>query len=98
MRSSGVPHDDCLRTRATILRTIAPGLHEAALPNGKPVTSHLSKELAVNPPELPEGTVVMLEISPFDLDRARIAEVIEIAEAAKEAGEFAPGAREPGCP
>lgn len=77
VRKPSTPHDDCLRTRATILRTIADGLYEAALPNGKPVTSHLSKELAANPPALPDGSVVMLEISPFDLDRARIAQVLD---------------------
>jgi len=79
VRAPASQHDDCLRARGTILRTLAPGLYEAALPNGKPVTSHLSKELAAAPPELPDGSVVMLELSPFDLDRARIAQVIEIA-------------------
>ena len=78
MRSSGTPHDDCLRTRGTILKPLAPGLYEAALPNGKAVTSHLSKELAEAPPSLPEGSVVLLELSPYDLDRARIAQVLEV--------------------
>lgn len=75
VRSSGTPHDDCLRPLGTILRPLAEGLFEVSLPNGKKVTSHLSKELAANPPELPTGTVVLLEISPYDLDRARIARV-----------------------
>jgi translation initiation factor IF-1 len=76
MRSSGPAFDDCLRTSGTISNTLAAGLFEVALPNGKPVTAHLSKELAANPPaQLPRGTVVMLEISPFDLDRARIARI-----------------------
>jgi translation initiation factor IF-1 len=77
VRTPSTPHDDCLRTRGTILRTLAEGLYEASLPNGKPVTCHLSKELAANPPELSDGTVVLLEISPFDLDRARIAQILE---------------------
>jgi translation initiation factor IF-1 len=75
MRSFGSPHDDCLRPLGTILRPLADGLFEVSLPNGKKVTSHLSKELAASPPELPEGSVVLLEISPYDLDRARIARV-----------------------
>lgn len=75
VRASGTPHDDCLRPLGTILRPLAEGLFEVSLPNGKKVTSHLSKELAAQPPELPEGTIVMLEISPYDLDRARIARV-----------------------
>ena len=70
-------HDDCLRTRATILTALDNGLHEAALPNGKRVLCHFSKELAASPPELAADSVVMLELSPFDLDRARIAGVIE---------------------
>ena len=69
-------HDDCLRTRGTILKRLENGLHEAALPNGKRVICHLSKELAANPPELPDDKVVMLELSPFDLDRARIAKIL----------------------
>jgi translation initiation factor IF-1 len=80
VRAPSTQHDDCLRTRGTILRTIAEGLYEASLPNGKAVTSHLSKELAANPPVLPDGSVVLLEISPFDLDRARIAKVLEIGD------------------
>ena len=75
MRSPAGPHDDCLRTRGVILKKLENGLHEAALPNGKRVISHLSKELAAAPPELPPDTVVMLELSPYDLDRARIAGV-----------------------
>jgi translation initiation factor IF-1 len=75
VRTSGSPHDDCLRPLGTILRPLAEGLFEVSLPNGKKVTSHLSKELAASPPELPAGTVVLLEISPYDLDRARIARV-----------------------
>ena len=75
VRSSGTPHDDCLRPLGTLLRPLAEGLFEVSLPNGKKVVSHLSKELAANPPELPPGTIVLLEISPFDLDRARIARV-----------------------
>ncbi|MCW1921575.1 hypothetical protein OKA05_03355 [Luteolibacter arcticus] len=67
--------DDCLRTRGTILKSFSPGLYEAALPNGKAVVAHLSKELAAHPPEIPDGATVLLEISPFDLDRARIAKV-----------------------
>lgn len=69
-------HDDCLRTRGTILKRLENGLHEAALPNGKRVICHLSKELAANPPELGDGAVVMLELSPFDLDRGRIAGMV----------------------
>ena len=33
MKAPATPHDDCLRTRGTILRTLAEGLYEAALPN-----------------------------------------------------------------
>ena len=76
MRSSGSQPDDCLRPLGTIAQTLAPGLFTATLPNGKPLTAHLSKELAALAPDLPDGTSVLLEISPFDLDRARIAKVL----------------------
>jgi translation initiation factor IF-1 len=80
MRTSGSPHDDCLRPLGTIVRPLSPGLFEARLPNGKPVSAHLSKELAESPPVLEQGAIVLLEISPFDLDRARIARVIPSSE------------------
>lgn len=73
MRSSGTPHDDCLRPLGTILQPLAPGLFQVSLPNGKKVTAHLSKELGAQAPALQPGQSVLLEISPFDLDRARIA-------------------------
>ena len=72
--------DDCLRTRGTILKSLSAGLYEATLPNGKAVISHLSKELAVAPPVIPDGAAVLLEISPFDLDRARIAAAFGVNE------------------
>ncbi len=75
VRTSGSPHDDCLRPLGTIVKALAEGLFEVSLPNGKKVTSHLSKELAANPPELTEGTDVLLQNSPYDLDSARIARV-----------------------
>lgn len=79
MKSSGPAYDDCVRAHGTILRTISAGLFEVALPNGKPVIGHLSKALAASPPELPANSVVLLEISPFDLDRCRIAQVVNSA-------------------
>jgi translation initiation factor IF-1 len=77
MRSTAGPHDDFLRTRGVILKKLENGLHEASLPNGKKVIAHLSKELAAAPPDLPDNSVVILELSPFDLDRARISKVME---------------------
>jgi translation initiation factor IF-1 len=72
MNSSRPAFDDCLRTRGTILAEISAGLYQASLPNGKAVIAHLSKELATAPPLLVAGMAVALEVSPFDLDRARI--------------------------
>lgn len=80
MKSSGPAYDDCVRAHGTILKTISAGLFNVALPNGKPVIGHLSKALSANPPELPAGSVVLLEISPFDLDRCRIAGIVKIAD------------------
>jgi translation initiation factor IF-1 len=77
MRSSGASHDDCLRPFGTIIQPLPTGIYEALLPNGKTVMAHLSRKLAEHPPELRKGMIVLLEISPFDLDTARIARVVD---------------------
>lgn len=80
MRSSGPAYDDCVRVNGTILNAVADGLFMISLPNGKEVLGHLSKSLAAEQPEICVDSVVLLEMSPFDLDRARIARIEKIPE------------------
>lgn len=70
-------HDDNIPTYGTILRPLRTGLHEVALKNGKTVVAHLSKELALAGAEIPAGTRVSLEMTPYDFDQARITGTIE---------------------
>lgn len=64
--------DDSIRTEGTVIRTIRPGLHLVALKNGKEVTAHLSKALAGASATFEDGTRVLLDMTPFDFDQARI--------------------------
>lgn len=43
------------------------------LPNGKVVTGHLPRRLSGLADELPVGTRVLLEMTPYDFEKARIA-------------------------
>lgn len=64
--------DDCIRTEGTVIRTIRAGLHLVALKNGKEVTAHLSKSLAEASTTFEDGTRVLLDMTPFDFNQARI--------------------------
>lgn len=61
---------------ARISQVLKEGLFEVTLPNGKKSLGHLSKDLAADPPTLTEGMQVRVELTPFDFDSARIAEVL----------------------
>jgi|LakMenE18May11ns_1017448.scaffolds.fasta_scaffold9514385_1 translation initiation factor IF-1 len=47
-------------------------LYRADLPNGKRILAHLSKPLADRKVEFEPGTRVILELTPYDFDSARI--------------------------
>ncbi|NNC89002.1 MAG: translation initiation factor IF-1 [Akkermansiaceae bacterium] len=46
---------------------------EAELPNGKRLVAHLPRRLQDLAPSLLPGTRVLLEMTPYDFDKARIA-------------------------
>lgn len=79
--------DDCIRTEGTVIHGIRPGLHLVALKNGKEVTAHLSKALAEASTTIIDGSRVLLDMTPFDFDQARIEAVISAPMATKGASE-----------
>lgn len=62
-----------IRTEGTITRVLREDFFFATLPNGKQVNAHFSRELAKDSPTLVAGDRVILELTPFDFDSARIA-------------------------
>ena len=64
-----------IQSEATIVGIRKPGVFDARLPNGKRTCAHLSKSLARETPELREGMTVVLELTPFDFDTARISRI-----------------------
>ena len=74
--------DPPVKTVATLTRAIKPGLYEVRYPNGKTATAHLSKALASAKASPAEGQQVLLELTPFDFDSARITEIRDAPSAA----------------
>ena len=73
-QSSRLPvPDEPLQTTARIIAPIDLRAYRAELPNGKPVVAHLPGRLAALTADIIPGSEVRVEISPYDLDRARIA-------------------------
>lgn len=64
--------EEPLQTTARIIAAIDPRAFRAELPNGKPVVAHLPKRLAHLRDEILPGSELRVELSPYDLDRARI--------------------------
>ena len=64
---------DPLLTTARLLEPIDRRAFRAELPNGKPTVAHLPRRLEALAASLQPGSRVEVEISPYDLDRARIA-------------------------
>ncbi len=61
-----------IEAEAVIVSVRKAGVFDARLPNGKITCAHLAKHLKASAPEFAEGTRVVLELTPFDFDAARI--------------------------
>lgn len=64
--------DAAIRTIGTILEKRNPVLYRVELPNGKEILAHLSKPLTDAKAEFADGVRVLLEMTAFDFDQARI--------------------------
>ena len=61
-----------IETTGTILERKGEILYRVELMNGKVVLGHLSKKLTDEKAELADSTQVLLEMTPYDFDQARI--------------------------
>ena len=64
--------DATIHTLGEVVEVRGPVLYRVALPNGKVILAHLSKELADAGAVFGCGTQLLLELTPYDFDQARI--------------------------
>ena len=64
--------DATIHTFGIILENPQPVLYRVSLPNGKIILAHLSKQLAAIDARFTVNERVILELTPYDFDQARI--------------------------
>ncbi len=64
--------DATIHTHGTIIENRGPVLYRVTLPNGKVILAHLSKALADAGETFATEETVLLELTPYDFDQARI--------------------------
>lgn len=64
--------DATIHTQGRALAHLETVLYRVSLPNGKVILAHLSKPLADEKAVFAVGDLLLLELTPFDFDSARI--------------------------
>ena len=64
--------DPPITTCATILDSPKPEIYRVTLPNGKVIIGHVPKSKHDLHPSLTTDTKVLLELTPYDFEKARI--------------------------
>lgn len=64
--------DATIHTEARVLAHLHGPLYRVSLPNGKNILAHLSKPLADQRAVFQPEAQLLLELTPFDFDQARI--------------------------
>lgn len=64
--------DATLHTSGPVIERLGPVLYRTSLPNGKIILAHLSKRLADAGALYEPGQRVVMELTPYDFDQARI--------------------------
>lgn len=64
--------DATIHAVGILTEQLGPVLYRADLPNGKSILAHLSKPLADAAATFPVGARMVLELTPYDFDNARI--------------------------
>lgn len=64
--------DATIHTVATILENLNPVLYRVQAPNGKLILAHLSKPLTEEKASFAVDARIIIELTPFDFDQARI--------------------------
>lgn len=64
--------DATIHTLGRVTETHGPVLYRVSLPNGKSILAHLSKPLVDRNAVFAIGDMLLLEMTPYDFDTARI--------------------------
>jgi translation initiation factor IF-1 len=64
--------DATIHTLGRVLENPGPVLYRVSLPNGKIILAHLSKSLTDENATFSTGDQLLLELTPYDFDTARI--------------------------
>jgi translation initiation factor IF-1 len=64
--------DATIHTCGRVLDTLGPVLYRISLPNGKIILAHLSRRLTIDKAAFSVGENLLLELTPYDFDSARI--------------------------
>jgi translation initiation factor IF-1 len=64
--------DATIHTAGPVLEQLGPVLYRTELPNGKIILAHLSKRLADAGTRFAPGQQVVMELTPYDFEQARI--------------------------
>ena len=64
--------DANIHTIGPVLEQLGPVLYRTALPNGKTILAHLSKRLVDAGATFSPADQVVMELTPYDFDQARI--------------------------
>ena len=75
--------DVTIHTIGTVLEKLGPILYRVALPNEKIIMAHLSKPLTVAHAVFSINDPLVLELTPYDFDQARILGLFTDTEAAE---------------
>ena len=67
-----MPKDDVLEVEGTVVETLPNAMFKVELENGHRVLAHISGKLRMNFIKILPGDKVTMEMSPYDLSRARI--------------------------
>lgn len=70
-------HEAPITVQGKVLKILKAELYQVRLPNGKVTLGHLSKDLKKISATLQVGQTVKMEMTPFDFDSGRIAELAE---------------------
>lgn len=69
--------DATIHAVGKILENMSPVLYRVELPNGKMILAHLSKPLTAAKAVFSPSDRVVLELTPYDFDQARILRISE---------------------
>lgn len=67
-----MPKDDVIEVEGTVLEPLPNAMFTVELENGHKVLSHISGKMRMNFIKILPGDRVMVELSPYDLNRGRI--------------------------